>query len=197
MNLPAARVELDERGFVRVDDFLRTTTPHVFAAGDVLGGAMIVPPAALDAYVAATNAVLGPVLQRQQVRIPIGGFTWPEYARVGLTEAEARGAHETVSAVVHFHETARTIIDGHTTGFCKLIAERGTRRILGCHVVGERAAEIVQAVAIAMEADVTVDALARVPLAFPTYTGMLTRAAARAARAIDPAFESPDQRTEA
>jgi dihydrolipoamide dehydrogenase len=197
LNLAAAGVDLDARGFVAVDDHLRTTAPHVFAAGDVIGGAMIVPPAALDAYAAATNAVQGPTLRRDTSPVPIGGFTWPEYARVGLTEAGARAAHDAVAAVVRFDETARTIIDGRTAGFCKLIAERGTRRILGCHVVGERAAEIVQGVAIALAGDLRVDALAKVPLAFPTYAGMLTRAAARAARAIDPAFEAPEQRTEA
>jgi dihydrolipoamide dehydrogenase len=99
--------------------------------------------------------------------------------------------------VVRFEETARTIIDGRTAGFCKLIAERGTRNILGCHVVGERAAEIVQAIALAMSAGMRVDALARAPLAFPTYAGVLSRAAYRAMRAIDPAFEAPVHQTDA
>ena len=195
LNLPVAGVELDTKGFVKVDAYLRTTAAHVFAAGDIVGGLMIVPPAVLDAHVAATNAVRGPTLPRAAPLVPVGGFTWPEYARVGLTETAARAAHDAVSAVVRFDETARTIIDGRTTGFCKLIAERGTRRILGCHVVGERAAEIVQAVALVMGADVRVDALARAPLAFPTYTGMLSRAAYRVTRAIDPAFEAPEHRT--
>ena len=81
---------------------------------------------------------------------PIGSFTDPEYAQVGLTEAKARKAHDVVVAVVHFNETARTIIDGRTNGFCKLIVDRATSEILGCHVVGERAVEIVQVVAIAV-----------------------------------------------
>ena len=65
--------------------------------------------------------------------------------------------------VVRFDETARTIIDGRTVGFCKLIGDRATRAILGCHVVGERAVEIVQVVAIAIAARMRVDDLARVP----------------------------------
>ncbi|HEX5044284.1 MAG TPA: NAD(P)/FAD-dependent oxidoreductase [Candidatus Polarisedimenticolaceae bacterium] len=197
LNLPAAGVALDGRGFVQVDDHLRTSASHVFAAGDVVGGAMIVPPAVLDAHVAATNAVLGPTLERSPSQVPIGGFTWPEYARVGLTERDARAAHDVAVGVVRFDETARTIIDGRTTGFCKLLAERSTRRILGCHVVGERAAEIVQVVAVAMGGDTRVDALARTPLAFPTYAGMLTRAAYRVTRTIDPGFEAPEHRTDA
>jgi len=197
LNLLAAGVELEEKGFVKVDDHLQTTAPHVFAAGDIVGGAMIVPPAVLDAHVAATNAVRGPSLLRDRSLVPVGGFTWPEYARVGMTESAARTAHDAVTAIVRFDETARTLIDGRTAGFCKLIAERATRRILGCHVVGERAAEIVQVVAVAMHAGMTVDALARVPLAFPTYAGMLTRAAYRATRALDPTFEAPEHHTEA
>ena len=83
---------------------------------------------------------------------PVGSFTDPEYAQVGLTEARARESHDVVVTTVPFDETARTIIDGRTIGFCKLITDRATCTILGCHVVGERAVEIVQAVAIAIAA---------------------------------------------
>ena len=95
--------------------------------------------------------------------------------------------------LVRFDETTRTIIDGRTAGFCKLVADRATRTILGCHVVGERAADIVQAVAIAMAGGMRVDELARLPLAFPTYVGILPRAAFRAARAIDEKLVAPLQ----
>ena len=87
---------------------------------------------------------------------------------------------------MRFDATTRTIIDGRTLGFCKLIVDRATRTILGCHIVGERAVEIAQVVAIAMAAGMRVDELARVPLSFPTYAGILGRAAYRAARAIEP-----------
>jgi dihydrolipoamide dehydrogenase len=108
-----------------------------------------------------------------------------------MKEAEAGRGHDAVVAVLRFEETARTIIDGSTAGFCKLIADRRTRRILGCHVVGERAADIVQAVALAMAGEIKVDELARVPLAFPTYVGLLSRAAYRVARKIDPTTIAP------
>ena len=113
---------------------------------------------------AATNAVHGATTTRGSHVSPIGSFTDPEYAQVGLTEAQAWKTHDVVVAVVRFDETTRTIIDGRTTGFCKLIADRATATILGCHVVGERAVEIVQVVAIAMAAGLRVDALAQVPL---------------------------------
>lgn len=103
-----------------------------------------------------------------------------------MTEAKAREAHDAVVSLVRFDETARTIIDGRTAGFCKLIADRATRAILGCHVVGERAVEIVQVAAVAIAAGMTVEDLARIPFSFPTYAGVLGRAAYRAAEEIGP-----------
>ena len=88
---------------------------------------------------------------------PIGSFTDPEYAQVGLTEAKARETHDVVTAVVRFDSTTRTIIDGRTAGFCKLIVDRATYKILGCHVAGERAVEITQVAAIAIAAGMRVD----------------------------------------
>lgn len=75
--------------------------------------------------------------------------------------------------------------DGRTLGFCKLIAHRATHKILGCHVVGERAVEITQVAAIAIATGMRVDELARVPLSFPTYAGVLGRVAAIAARQLN------------
>ena len=116
---------------------------------------------------------------------PIGSFTDPEYAQVGLTEAQARATQEVLVATIRFDSTTRTIIDGRTRGFCKLIADRQTRHILGCHVVGERAVEITQAAAIAISAHMRVDELAQVPLSFPTYVGILGRVAAKATRLLN------------
>ena len=79
----------------------------------------------------------------------------------------------------------RPIIDGRTTGFCKLIADRQLHTILGCHIVGERAVELAQLAAIAMAAKMTVDQLALVPFSFPTYANALGRAAIKAARQLD------------
>lgn len=180
LNLPAAGVQTNARGYVAVDASQRTSTSHIFAAGDITGRWMLVPQAIQDGWIAATNAVRGTSEALGNVVCPTGGFTDPEYASVGLTERQAREAHDVVSAVVRFDATTRTIIDDRTTGFCKLLVERGTRQILGCHVVGERAVEIVQIVAIAMSSRLRVDELVRVPLSFPTYTGILARAAYRA-----------------
>jgi pyruvate/2-oxoglutarate dehydrogenase complex dihydrolipoamide dehydrogenase (E3) component len=185
LNLAAAGVAPDQRGFVQVDDYLRTSMSHIFAAGDITGRIMLVPPAMHQGFVAASNAVLGPTMPLvEQVRTG-ASLTDPEYASAGLTEAKARETHDVLTTIVRFDSTMRTIIDGRKTGFCKLIVDRKTAQILGCHVVGECAGEIVQVAAIAIAARVRVDELAHVPLAFPTYTGNIAYAAADAARQLD------------
>jgi pyruvate/2-oxoglutarate dehydrogenase complex dihydrolipoamide dehydrogenase (E3) component len=185
LGLSAAGVGTDHRGFVKVDGYLRTSTPHIFAAGDITGRLMLVPQAIQDGFAAATNAVQGPTMTAGDPVSPIGSFTDPEYAQVGLTEAKARETHEVVVAVVRFDSTTRTIIDGRKVGFCKLIVDRTTCRMLGCHVVGERAVEITQVAAIAIAAKMRVDDLAHIPLSFPTYAGILARVAASAARELN------------
>ena len=185
LDLANAAVDTDARGFIRVDAQLRTSARHVFAAGDVTGRLMLVPQALQDGFVAGTNAARGATSTVGEGVTPIGSFTDPEYAQVGLTEASARATHDVVVATVRFDETTRTIIDGRTFGFCKLIVDRRTRTIVGCHVVGERVVEIVQTAAIAMAGGMRVDELARIPLSFPTYTGMLGRAAAIASRRLN------------
>src|SRR5262249_47015693 len=183
----AAGVELTQRKFVKVDEYLRTTAPHIFAAGDVIGRMMLVPQALQGGFVAATNAVQGPILPLalEDGVAPIGSFTDPEYAQVGLTEAKARNAHDIVTAVVRFDSTTRTIIDGRKLGFCKLVVNRDSAKILGCHVIGERAVDIAQVAAITIASGMRVDELGRIPLAFPTYAGILVRAAIKAAHQLN------------
>jgi dihydrolipoamide dehydrogenase len=184
-NLAKAGVDINDRGFIRVDEFLQTSAPHVFAAGDVTGQFMLVPQAIQGGFVAATNAVRGNTMKfLDQRAAPIGSFTDPEYAQVGLTESKAREAGEVAIAKVRFDTTTRTIIDGRTSGFCKLIVDRHSHTILGCHVVGERAVEITQLAAVAMSANMGVDSLSEVALSFPTYAGVLGRVAATVTRQL-------------
>ncbi len=185
LNLPAAGVETTSRGYVAVDAYLRTSVPHIFAAGDVTGRLMLVAHAFHDGYAAATNAVRGPTLTLDEQTSPIGSFTDPEYAQVGLTEAQARAAHDVVVAKAPYADGIRPIIDGRTPGFCKLIVDRQTHAILGCHIVGERAVELSQVAAVALAAGMRVEAFNRIPLAFPTYTNVLGQAVDLAARQLN------------
>jgi pyruvate/2-oxoglutarate dehydrogenase complex dihydrolipoamide dehydrogenase (E3) component len=184
LNLAAAGVATTDRGYVQVDEHLRTTAAHVFAAGDITGRLMLVPHAVQDGYLAATNAVQDRGATLSPPAAPIGSFTDPEYAQVGPTEAQARRDHDVVVAMVPFAVLPRPIIDGRLDGFCKLIVDRGTHRMLGCHVVGERAVEIAQVAAVAVAAAMPVEQFIRIPLSFPTYTNVLGRAALDTARQL-------------
>ena len=181
LNVAAAGIELNQRKFVKVDEYLRTSTPHIFAAGDITGHLMLVPQAIQGGWVAGTNAVKGPTMPLVDQVSPMGSFTEPEYAQAGLTEAKARETRDIVTSIVHFDVTTRTIIDGRTFGFCKLITDRKTSKVIGCHVIGERAVDIAEVAAIAIAAGMRVDDLAQIPLAYPTYGAILARAAVMAA----------------
>jgi pyruvate/2-oxoglutarate dehydrogenase complex dihydrolipoamide dehydrogenase (E3) component len=181
LNLDAAGVQTDARGYIQVDSRLRTTAPNIFAAGDVTGKVMVVHEAAREAYVAATNAALGHTTALPAEVSPLGSFTDPEYASVGLTETTARDAHDVVVATERLDSLPRPIIDGRPTGFCKLIADRKSHTILGCHIVGERASELAQLAAVAIAGQMKIEQLALVPFSFPTYANALGRAAIRAA----------------
>ncbi|HEX3457203.1 MAG TPA: NAD(P)/FAD-dependent oxidoreductase [Candidatus Baltobacteraceae bacterium] len=184
LNLERVGVGTDARGFIEVDDSLRTSAPHVYAAGDVVGRSMLVPPAVHEGFVAGNNAAGAERLTMPGGVEPIGSFTDPEYGKVGLTEEQAGAEYDTVVAHASYAETTRPIIDGRTRGFCKLVIDRSTRQILGCHIVGERAVEVAQMAAIAMTGAMTVDTIARIPLSYPTYANVFGRAALRAIRTL-------------
>jgi pyruvate/2-oxoglutarate dehydrogenase complex dihydrolipoamide dehydrogenase (E3) component len=180
LHLEAAGVQT-ERGYVLVNERLQTTTPHIYAAGDVTGLTMLVQSADHQARIAAENAVLGSDCTFVNNIIPFGGFTDPEYAGVGLTEQQAHAAHDCAVAVVSYAELDRAVIDGRTHGGCKLIVSRTTRRILGAHVVGEQALEVVQIVAATMKLGGRVEDLARLKIAYPTFAAIVGVAARRLA----------------
>jgi len=184
-------------GYVEVDDHLRTSAPNVWAAGDVNGRMMLVQSAEAEARVAVENALgVGQAGRRERTLhrvVPHGGFTDPEHAGVGATEAQARMvAGGCAVATVPYADLDRAVIDGHTEGFAKLIAARTTRRILGAHVVGEQAVEVVQIVAAAMTAGMTVEQLAGVQFAYPTFTAIVGLAARQLARELGVLPMSPE-----
>ncbi len=195
LGLDRAGVEV-ARGYVVVDENLRTSQTHIFAAGDLTGRIMLVQTAQADARLAAEAAVLGATAAPAPRLVPHGGFTDPEYGSVGLTEAQARstfGADMWVTAVP-YAQVDRAIIDSRTEGFCKLVVSRQTGRVLGAHVIGEQAVEIVHVAAAAMAGGLTVGQLADLALAYPTYTAVIGQAARRAAEELTGRAGSTDWR---
>lgn len=184
LNLGAIGVQTD-RGYIIVDQYLRTTAPHVFAAGDINGRMMLVQSASYEGRIAAENAVLGVGQRYTHTIVPHGGFTDPEYASVGLTEEAARAVEQdALVATVPYTDLDRAVIDDHALGHCKLIVSQRTHRILGAHIVGEQALEAIQLVAAGMVADMWVEHLAELELAYPTYTAVVGLAARRLVRAL-------------
>lgn len=182
LGLEAAGV-LTGRGAIPVDNYLRSNVPHIFVAGDANGTSMLVQAAVFEGETAAENAVLGAHRTTPHHLLPEGGFTDPDYAGVGLTEAKARERDaECAVVVVPYGSVERPIIDDREQGFLKLVTDRHRELILGAHAVGENAVEVIQAVASAMAAGTDVATLARVKYAYPTYGSIIGHAARKVIR---------------
>ena len=184
LGLGAAGVQ-DGWAAIPVDAGLRTNVPHIFAAGDVNGHAKLVQVARAEGRIAARNAISGPYTKASYDIVPSGSFTDPEYGQVGLTEPLAAHGHDIVTATADYRDLLRPVADGRPDGFCKLIADRGDHTILGGHVLGEYSAEIIQVIATAMTANLTVEQVAAIPFAFPTVTEAVGMAAQMICRELD------------
>ena len=186
-----AGVEIDPRGFVRTDDTMATSSPTVWAAGDVAGRLQLTHAANRMGMVAARNALANPALLRVRPSrfdaegVPWATFTSPEVGRVGLTEAQsvARGGRV---AYLPMTELDRAIATGETRGFVKLIA--GPRRIggrvgggvlLGATAVAPCGGELVHEVALAMRSRMFAGRLAQTVHAYPTWSMAIQQAAAQ------------------
>lgn len=177
LGLEEAGVEI-ERSAVAVDRYFRSSAPHIFAVGDLTGQDMLVQAAQFEAEAAAENAVLGANRATPHHLLPVGAFTDPDYASVGLTEEQARERDpQCVVALARYDRLERAIIDDRAVGFLKLIADSRRSLIFGAHAVGENAVEVIQAVTTAMAAGADVSSLAAVKFAYPTYTAIVGVAA--------------------
>lgn len=173
-----------EGGRLAVDAYLRTDVPHILACGDVTGDAMLVQAAETEGAAAGANAVLGPQRAVRHGLLPWGGFTDPDIAGVGLTEAQARERDPgCIVATVRYEEVERPVIDDRAVGFCKLIVDRHREIVLGAHAAGEQAVEVVQAITTAMAAGATPAVLAAVEYAYPSYSAIIGEASRRVMRA--------------
>ncbi len=183
LGLESAGVETNH-GYVTVNDYLRTSANHIYAAGDITGRSMLVQSAGYQARIAVENALLSYTQLARERLVPHGGFTDPEYGGVGLTEAEAQLHHDVVTATIPFAVLDRAVIDDRKTGFCKLVVDRRTNRVLGAHVVGEHAVEIVSMVSAGMAGSLHVLQLADIELAYPTFVAIVGLAARQVVREL-------------
>ncbi|MEQ8516518.1 MAG: dihydrolipoyl dehydrogenase [Chromatocurvus sp.] len=174
-------VTLDERGFIYVNDFCATEAPHVYAVGDVVRGPMLAHKGSEEGIMVAER-IAGKKAQVNYECIPSIIYTHPEIASVGRTEQtlKADGVEYKVG-VFPFAASGRALAANDSEGMVKIIADAETDRILGCHVVGPSAADLVQQVVIAMEFGSSAEDLALMVFGHPT----LSEAVHEAALAVD------------
>lgn len=170
LGLEKVGVETDSRGFIKVDEELRAAE-NVWAAGDVIGEPMATPVAAKEGIAAAENAIAGKHKTVDYNAIPRAIFTHPEVGIVGMTEEEAEKAGFTCSCRTLFMKDvpkARAIRE--TRGVIKMVIDARTKRILGVHMLGDRAADVIHEAALAIKHGMTIDDIIDMVHVYPTMS---------------------------
>jgi len=177
LNADAAGVKLDDRGRVEVNGHLQTSTSNIYAIGDVVKGAMLAHKAEEEGvFVAETIAGQKPHIDYNL--IPGVVYTWPEVAAVGKTEEELKEAgvaYKSGSFPMRALGRSRASMD--IDGFVKILADKSTDEILGVHMIGARAADLIAEAVVAMEFRASAEDVARMSHAHPTYTEAIKEAA--------------------
>jgi dihydrolipoamide dehydrogenase len=177
MGLEALGVARGDRGQVLVDDRLETSIRGIHAIGDVTDMKQLAHFASAQGK-AAAETIAGHPAQTRWRAVPAATFTSPEIASVGLTEREARAEGRDLRiGRFAFRAHGRSIADGETAGFVKLVADAGTDQVLGAHIIGARASELIHECSLAIAADLNLHDLAQAIHAHPTLTETLGEAA--------------------
>lgn len=178
LNLKAAGVDFHRRG-VTVDDYLRTTNPNIYAAGDVGLKYQFTHMADASARLVLQNALYpGPNRKVSDFVIPWVTYTEPEIAHVGMYEHEAKEAGiETDTYKVELSHNDRAVADGETAGFVKVMTKKGSDKILGATIVAAHAGEMLNEITLAITQNIGLSALVHVIHPYPTQAEAIRRAA--------------------
>ena len=177
LGLEAAGVEVGKAG-IRVNEKLQTSTKHIYGAGDVIGGYQFTHVAGYEGAVVIQNALFMPTKKADYRVIPWATFTEPELARVGLTEQQARDRYGDDVAVLRqdFSGVDRALAEAAGYGFAKIIT-RSNGEILGAHIVGLHAGELIHEVVLAMGNNLKIDAIKAIIHVYPTLSEVTAKAA--------------------
>jgi len=174
-------LSLDERGFILVDEHCQTNLPNIYAIGDVVRGPMLAHKASEEG-VAVAERIAGKAAHMNYEVIPWVIYTWPEIAWAGKTEQQLKDAGiEYRSGSFPFAASGRARAMGETGGMVKVLGDAQTDRILGIHIIGPNASELIAEAVLAMEFDGNTEDIARTIHAHPT----LAEAMHEAALAVD------------
>src|SRR5919202_1677146 len=192
LNLEKSGVKTDRRGYIEVDDRMRTSVPNVFAIGDVVGKIQLAHVASHQGLVAA--AVIAGHDERMDYKaVPGATFTHPEVASVGLSEARAREAgHDVVVGKFPFAALGRAQTFGATEGLLKVVADKKYGEILGVHIIGPSASDLIPEGVLALNLEATLEDVANAVHAHPTL-GESTMEAAMVALGL-PVHVGPSRR---
>ena len=172
LNFEAAGIEYSRKGIV-ADDNMQTNVPHVYAIGDVNGKLMLAHVATFQGY-RALNHIQGKSDKIKFNLVPAAVFTVPEVASVGLTETQCNDEELDYKAVkVPFGAVGKAVAMGEPDGFCKLIIDNEDRTILGCHIMGTHASDLIQEVVTLMNLGVTIDDAKDIIHAHPTLNEII------------------------
>jgi dihydrolipoamide dehydrogenase len=172
-----AGVDLDERGRVKVNEHLQTNVSNIYAIGDVVVGAMLAHKASEEGTLVA-ELIAGQKPHINYNLIPGVVYTWPEVAAVGKTEEQLK-AEGVAIKIGNFPMRAlgRSRASGDVDGFIKVIADEKTDEILGVHMIGARAADLIAEAVVAMEYRASAEDISRMSHAHPTYAEAMKEAA--------------------
>jgi len=170
-------LETDRRGFIAVDDHLRTAVEDVYAIGDITGKIQLAHVASAQGMVAAANCA-GQDKTMRYDRVPSCIYTSPEIAWVGLTEDAAKAAgHEVVTGSFNVAANGRSLVMNENTGFIKLVADKADGKILGCQILAPRATDMIAEIVAVMGHEGTVESLSSVIHPHPTVSEIIKEAA--------------------
>ncbi len=177
LGLEAVGVALDNRGRIRVDAGYATSVPGIYAIGDVIAGPMLAHKAS-DEGAALAEIIAGERPQLDYDAIPAVVYTWPEVASVGKTEEELKAAGVAYRVgKFPFSANARARANGDTEGFVKILAETGSDRVRGVHIIGPDAGTLIAEAALALEFGASAEDIARTCHAHPTLNEAVKEAA--------------------
>ena len=178
LDVKKGNVETNEKGFVKTNDYLETTAKNIWALGDIVGKFLFKHSANLEAQYVYNNAILNKKIKVDYTAMPHAIFSSPQIAGVGLKEQDLK-QRKIKYAIGRYNyiDSGMGLALQDNEGFVKIFADKKTRKILGCHILGTDASTLIHEVIVAMKADLRIDAISDAVHVHPALSEVVQRAA--------------------